>query len=252
MTGRRVAVVTGATAGIGLGVATAFGQAGYSVIGAGRRVDHGLEVQGRLRGDGVDFTFVGADVSDVAATRELIETASTTHGRIDVLVNNAGTVGPDPAATFDEIDEAAFDLTLSTNLKAPFFTAQAAARVMRAHGGGAIINVGSAAGELIGGDLLPYRAAKAGLMFLSRCLADTLEPVGIAVHTVVMYRVASDGGRRTTEARIARQGLDPADAQVVRDEYESGAVQPDDVGAAFVAMVERPGVLIGPGFVVRP
>jgi hypothetical protein len=67
-----------------------------------------------------------------------------------------------------------------------------------------------------------------------------------------MYRVASDGGRRTTEARIARQGLDPADAQVVRDEYESGAVQPDDVGAAFVAMVERPGVLIGPGFVVRP
>jgi len=252
VSGGRVVVVTGATAGLGLGVATAFARAGDTVIGCGRRVTHGREVEQRLRSDGLDFTFVAADASTAAGARGFVDEAATRCGSIDVLVNNAGTVGPDPSAELAQIDEAAFDQVVATYLKGPFFAAQAAAEVMAQKGRGTIFTVGSAAGELIGADLLPYRAAKAGLMFLSRCLAAALAPSGIVVHTLVLYRVDSDGGRRTTASRIERSGLGDAEARLLWDDYEVTAVRPEDVGAAFVQMVDRPSMLIGPGFVVRP
>ena len=249
---RPVVAITGATAGIGLGVARQFALAGAAVVAGGRREERGRAVEAELRAAGLDVTYAGGDTSTAEGAASFVDRVVGQHGRLDVLVNNAGSVGPDPLAPFDAVGEAAFDEVLAVNLKGPFFATQAAARVMVAQGGGTIVDVGSAAGELVSGSMVPYAAAKAGAMFMSRCLAEALAPCGVKVHTVVMYRVASEGGRRTLEARIANLGLTGSDADAFPAQYDATAVEPEDVGRAFVRLVEHGDVMIGPGFVVRP
>jgi 3-oxoacyl-[acyl-carrier protein] reductase len=249
---RRVVAVTGGTGGIGLGVARQLAVAGAAVVVCGRRPEVGAAVVAELRTAGLEVAFVAADVSIPGEAEAFVAAALDAHGRLDVLVNNAGTVGPVPNAPFAEIDEAAFDAIVDLNLKGTFFTAQAAARAMAAGGGGTIINIASAAGEAPGPELIAYRASKAAVLTLSRSLALALAPEGIIVHTVSMRRVATDGGRRTLEDRLVRQGVTGAAADAARSSYAAGAVAPDDVGRGLLALVDDPTVRSGPGFDVRP
>lgn len=250
MTSPRVVAVTGATAGVGLGIARAFAAAGSRVVGCARHAERGQAVEDQQRAEGLDITFVAGDVRTAAGCEAFVEAVVARHGRLDVLVNNAGTVGPDPLGDLAATDERAFDEIVDTNLKGPFFTTRAAVRANV--GLTSVVNIGSVAGEMVRSDLTAYRASKAGAMFLSQCLAETLQPAGVAVHTVVVYRVASDGGRRSVEARIAGGDLDASAAEALRAQYDDTAVDPDDFGAGIVRLVDQPGVLIGPGFVVRP
>jgi len=249
----RIVAVSGATAGIGLGVARQFAAAGHRVLGSARGVERGRTVEAELRAAGLDFTFVPADVSTTAGSQALIDAAVATHGGLDVLVNNAGTVGTRPLAPFMDVTEQHFDELVATNLRSMFFTTQLAAKAMADLGGrgGTVFNLGSLAGETVAAEMLTYRTTKAAAMFMSECLADALRPAGITVHTIVVHRVVSEGGRRTLEQRIVDIGADEAEAERLRRDYAATATEPDDLGRRLVHMLDHPGVTIGPGFTVR-
>src|SRR5438034_1719602 len=118
----KVVVVTGATAAQGLGssVARIFAAQGARVVGNGRRKERGVEVEREIRAAGGDFTFVQGDVQRVDDCRRLIETALDRHGRIDVLINNAPTIGEHPFAPSHETTEEDWDASIDTMLKGTF------------------------------------------------------------------------------------------------------------------------------------
>ena len=246
---RQVVAVTGVTSGIGRGIAEAFAGTGAAVFGSGRRVDKGTEVEAALRAAGHDFTFVQSDVQRVGDCVAFVDAAAARHGHVDVFVNNAGTVGPDPAAGWDEIDEEIWDTVVDTNMKGTFFSTQAALRVMAARGRGVIINIGSGAGEILAPEMPQYRASKAGVMFMSRAIALAAVALGVRLHTIVMYRVASEAGDRVLASRLV--GVDTEEADWIREETAATGVTADEVGAAMVKLVKYPSLLVGPNFVVR-
>jgi NAD(P)-dependent dehydrogenase (short-subunit alcohol dehydrogenase family) len=242
-----VVAVTGATAGIGLGIARVLAREGAAVIGNGRRASLGADLEASLRAEGRQFTYVEGDMTSSADARALVARCVERHGRLDVLVNNVGTVGPEPMRPLEAIDDDWWRLLVDTNLTSMFNGCRAAYAALCGTGG-AIVNVGSGAGESVGGDLLAYRAAKAGAMHFSRCLSKAVDPDGITVHTLVMHAVETDGGERVMEHRTRAMTADAASA--VRSARERVAVQPDDVGAGVAALLRDPTLTSGPGFVV--
>jgi NAD(P)-dependent dehydrogenase (short-subunit alcohol dehydrogenase family) len=160
----RVVVVTGGTRGIGLAITRAFLAAGADVVVCGRNVPDELP-----NADGRVASFVAADVRDPEQARAVIDETVRRHGRLDVLVNNAGGSPNADAAT---VSPRFVERIIALNLLAPFYVAQPANAVMQAQeSGGAIINIGSVAGRDPEPGSSAYAAAKAGLLQFSRALA---------------------------------------------------------------------------------
>src|SRR3989441_5699799 len=179
----RVVIVTGGASGIGATTARAFSAGGARfVVAAGAR-EGGGEVAGAPAG-----VFEAVDVADAAAVRALVERTVAAHRRIDVLVSNAfaTTLGPIERFTLD-----AWTRTLAVTLTAAFTGLQAVAPIMRAQGGGAVVNVASISG--LGGDrgLAAYNAAKAGMINLTRTAALELASAGIRVNAVCPGLIAT-------------------------------------------------------------
>jgi NAD(P)-dependent dehydrogenase (short-subunit alcohol dehydrogenase family) len=162
--GGRVAVVTGGTRGIGLGIAEAFLAAGADVLVCGRTAPASLpDAAGR------QASFAAADVRDPEQARTVIDQAVRRHGRLDVLVNNAG---GSPAADAATVSPRFVEKIVALNLLAPFYVAQPANAVMQAQeSGGVIVNIGSVAAHQAEPGTAAYAAAKAGLLQLTRALA---------------------------------------------------------------------------------
>jgi NAD(P)-dependent dehydrogenase (short-subunit alcohol dehydrogenase family) len=208
----RVAVVTGASSGLGARFARVLQGAGASVVVAARRLE-------RLEGLAKELdrvTAVACDVSDDRECERLVETTLEQHRRIDVLVNNAGIVEVTPAE--DESPEA-FRRVLAVNLTAPFVLSTLTARCMLEQGCGSIVNVASVLG-LVGVGQIPqasYAASKAGLINLSRELAAQWARRGVRVNALAPGWFASEmtaemfdeeGGQRWIRSRapIGRPG----------------------------------------------
>jgi NAD(P)-dependent dehydrogenase (short-subunit alcohol dehydrogenase family) len=183
----RVVVVTGASSGLGVQMATAASRAGARVVLAARRRDRLEEVAGAIpRADAIP-----ADVAEAGDRRRLIETTMERHGRIDALVNNAGVSHTGPALRQDVAD---FTRVLEVNLVAPFELACLAATAMRTTGGGSIVNIASVMG-LRSVDAAPdaaYVASKAGLIGLTRELASQWGRHGIRVNALAPGFFASE------------------------------------------------------------
>lgn len=183
----RVVVITGASSGLGVQMATAASRAGASVVLAARRRDRLEEIaRGLPRADAVP-----ADVADSADRRRLIATAVERHGRIDALVNNAGVSHTGPALRQEVAD---FARVLEVNLVAPFELACLAATAMRKTGGGSIVNIASVMG-MRSVDQAPdaaYVASKAGLIGLTRELASQWGRHGIRVNALAPGFFASE------------------------------------------------------------
>ena len=164
----RVAVVTGASSGLGVAFARALAEAGADVVLAARRVDRLEETRALVEGTGRRALAVATDVAVPEQCRALVDAAVAELGRVDVLVNNAG-VGTAVPATRESPEE--FRSVIDTNLHGCYWTAQACGRVMQP--GSSIVNVSSVLGLTTGG--LPqaaYSASKAGLLGLTRDLAQ--------------------------------------------------------------------------------
>jgi glucose 1-dehydrogenase len=180
-----VALVTGASSGIGQGIAVAFGQAGADVVVNYNRDAAGAEATAAaIRAAGRRALAVQADVGDPAAVERLFAAADAEFGRLDALVNNAG-IAHD-GRPLHETPPDAWDKVLRANLDGPFYCAAAAARRMIAAGrGGRIVNITSVHEEAcnVPGDG-PYHASKGGLRNLTRALALELAEHRITVNNL--------------------------------------------------------------------
>ncbi len=180
----KVAIVTGASQGIGRAIALGLAQAGAHVVLAkypDKRQDEIKAVKAEIEALGRKALIVQTDVAQVDQVRALMDQAHSTFGRIDILVNNAGWTGTTPAL---DVSEEEYDRTMAASLKSVFFASQAAARVMIPQGGGRIINIGSNFGEIAFKGRSVYAAAKAGVHHLSRALSLEWAKDGVLVNVV--------------------------------------------------------------------
>ena len=177
----RIAIVTGASKGIGLAVARTLAGEGAHVVAASRRASPALEALG----DAV--IHVPADLAEPGAPADVVATAVERFGRVDILVNNAG--GPPPGTSmpvfgFLDRDDAAWRAMLEFNLLSAVRACRAAIPVMLDGGGGAIVNVTSTHARMPSGVNVDYGAAKAALGNLTMALSEEFGPQGIRVNTV--------------------------------------------------------------------
>lgn len=164
----RVAIVTGASSGLGVAFARGFAEAGADVVLAARRADRLEGTAALVRAVGRTALCVETDVADPEACQAMVDAAMTAFGRIDVLVNNAG-IGTAVPATKETPEQ--FRKVVDVNLNGSYWAAQACGRVMKP--GGAIVNISSVLGLTTAG--LPqaaYAASKAGVIGLTRDLAQ--------------------------------------------------------------------------------
>ncbi len=197
----RVAVVTGGNGGIGLGMARGLAAAGAAVVVAGRKRDKSLKAVGELEALGARALAVEVDVTDEASVENLIRRTVEALGRVDVLVNNAGTnIRKQP----QEYTLAEWRTVLDTNLTSAFLASRAVYPLMKAQGGGKIINIGSMMSIFGASFTAPYAASKGGLVQLTKALATAWARDHIQVNAVLPGWIDTD---LTAEARRQVPGL---------------------------------------------
>jgi 3-oxoacyl-[acyl-carrier protein] reductase len=186
----KVAVVTGASRGIGRAIALELAQRGASiVINYNTSAEAASEVVNAVQTQGGQAIAVQADVGDFGQAARLIESAIDTFGRIDILVNNAGTTRDQLLALMKEED---WDLVLCTNLKGVFNCCKAAARQMMRQRSGRIVNISSVSGIAGQGGQTNYAASKAGMIGFTKSLAKELGPRNVTVNAVAPGFVLTD------------------------------------------------------------
>jgi NAD(P)-dependent dehydrogenase (short-subunit alcohol dehydrogenase family) len=180
----RVCIVTGGAQGIGEACVRRFaGEGAHPVI-----VDVDAE-RGQALARELGATYVHCDVGDKSQVDALVAQTLAAHGRIDMLVNNAGIFR---AADFLEVTEADFDAVLRVNLKGSFLVGQAVARAMAASGGGSIVNMSSVNGVLAIPNISSYNVSKGGVNQLTRVMALALADKNIRVNAVAPGTIATE------------------------------------------------------------
>jgi NAD(P)-dependent dehydrogenase (short-subunit alcohol dehydrogenase family) len=186
----KVAVVTGAAAGIGLACARRFTAEGAKVMLSDIDEGKGAAAAKEIADSGAEARFVACDVGDKAQVDAMIETAAETFGGIDCAIANAGIVH---ACDFLDLAEADFDRVIRVNLKGVFLTGQAAARQMVAQGrGGTIINMSSVNAVMAIPAITPYVTAKGGVNQLTKVMALSLVDHGIRVNAIGPGSIMTD------------------------------------------------------------
>jgi NAD(P)-dependent dehydrogenase (short-subunit alcohol dehydrogenase family) len=180
----RVSIVTGAAQGIGEACVRRFARDGAKVVIADLDDARGQALARELQG-----LYVHCDVGDKAQIDALVAATLRAHGRIDVLVNNAGIF---KAADFLDVTEADFDAVLRVNVKGAFLAGQAVAREMAKAGRGAIVNMSSVNGTLAIPDIASYNVSKGGINQLTRVMALALADKGIRVNAVAPGTIATE------------------------------------------------------------
>ena len=235
----KVAVVTGAGAGIGLAITKALAEEGAHVVAGSRKTD---------AFDGLDrVTGVAADLSEADAPAQLIRRAIDDHGRLDVLVNNVGAVRL-RLDGFLALGDEDFEWALQLNFFIALRATRAALTHMVDHGGGAIVNVASVnAFYHPDGAVIDYGAAKAALVNLTKALSQEFGPQGVRINAVSPGPVDTDlwlGEHGVAETVAAATGVDAATA---RERIVAGMggipsgrfTRPDEV-ATLVALLASP------------
>ncbi len=220
----KVAVVTGATGGIGVAICRALAEAGAQVVAVYRGKQAEAEaLAGSLPGTG--HAAMQADVTAPASLQRLATQLAERFGTVDVLVNSAGTTRFVPHEDLDALDDGLIDQIFATNWRGPFATIRALRRLLEQRGGGVVVNISSVAATLGIGSNVAYCASKAALNTMSVSLARALAP-SVRVMTV-------SPGLVDTEFI---KGMDPAWRQAYIDKTPLGRlVQPEDVGRAVVS-----------------
>jgi 3-oxoacyl-[acyl-carrier protein] reductase len=175
---RNVALVTGAATGIGRAIAVALARAGYDLaINYSRSEDEARATARMVEEAGARCLVVKADVSDEAQVEHLVRSVEEVHGgRLDLLVNNAGTTIDTPPKQFDTIAVEDFDRVFDVNVRGTFLVTKHAARLLRAMPRADIINTASIVGLRPGAQPLPYSASKAAIISMTRTFAAALGP----------------------------------------------------------------------------
>ena len=186
----KIALVTGASSGLGDRFARVLAAAGARVAIAARRTDRLETLAAELRATGHEAFPVGIDVASVASVRAGAQAVLDAWGPIDILVNNAGI---SIQAKLESIEEAEYDAVLDTNLKGAFFMAQAAAKqMMAAKREGRIVNIASIVGQRAVGQLSSYGMSKAGMIQMTHSMAREWGRYGINTNAIAPGYIATD------------------------------------------------------------
>jgi 3-oxoacyl-[acyl-carrier protein] reductase len=239
---RKLAIITGGARGIGRGCAHALAEKGLDLALVDLLAPEMERTRAELEALGARITCHEADVADHARAAAVIAEIVAAHGRIDVLVNNAGRSSP---KGITEITEAEFDRAIAVNLKSCFNYIQAAVPHMQAAGGGRIVSM-SSLNALSGGvtsavSKFSYAAAKAGILGMTRALAKELGPT-IAVNAICPGVIETELGNALTKSR---------GAELTKGIALGRLGTPQDVAqlVAFLATVE-PNFITGQSFVI--
>jgi NAD(P)-dependent dehydrogenase (short-subunit alcohol dehydrogenase family) len=164
----KVALITGGGTGIGRAIAVAFAREGASVAVAARRVEKLKEVAGAIEKEGGQAIALECDVTRAKDAERAVRETAVKFGKLDVLVNNAGTLS---VSTVENITEEDWDRVMTVNLKGPFLLSRAALKEFRKAGGGAIVNIGSVLGLVAMQNRAAYCASKGGVTLLTKAMA---------------------------------------------------------------------------------
>ncbi|MBZ5710673.1 SDR family oxidoreductase [Nannocystis pusilla] len=184
----KTALVTGGASGLGAEICRCLAAAGARVVATDVRTEPLEQLVGEVRRAGGDIEAARLDVLDGDAAEALVHDVRARHGRLDFLVNNAGT---DKTLAIDELSVADIDRVLGVNLRGPFVLSRAAFPLLRAQGGGYIVNIVSTAAKRAWANASAYHASKWGLLGLSHALHVEARPFGIKVTALLA------GGMRT-------------------------------------------------------
>src|ERR1700722_16699106 len=241
----RVALVAGASKGIGAATAEAFAAAGAAVVLGSRDIAALEAVAGRIRSRGGQALATYLDVTEADSMRAVVDQALSTFGRLDMAFNNAA-AGPLPAPLAD-IDPAEFDLGIATHIRGTFLGMKFQIPAMLNSGGGAIVNMASIAGLNGTANLAAYVAGKAGIIGLTKVAALDYADQGIRVNVVapgpiLTYYLEAAGPQAQQGAAMStpmrRVGRPAEVAQVVlwlcsdQSSFVTGTVMPIDGGQA--------------------
>jgi NAD(P)-dependent dehydrogenase (short-subunit alcohol dehydrogenase family) len=234
----KVAIITGATSGIGLSTAELFIAEGAKVVIAGRRREDGEAIAKRL---GPACSFVRTDATQEDQFRALVDHTTNSHGRLDCLFNNAG--GPGPTGSIADLPINGFDAAVALNLRSVAIGMKLAAPIMRKQGSGSIINNGSIAGSRAGySSSITYSAAKAAVIHMTKVVAMELGESNVRVNSISPGAIA-------TGILAKALGLSIAEAErsvdIIREAYKKAqplprAGLPEDIAhaALFLASDE--------------
>ncbi|MET0902266.1 MAG: glucose 1-dehydrogenase [Acidimicrobiales bacterium] len=237
----RVALVTGSSSGIGAAIAAALAERGARVvINSSSSVAEGQELAAKLP----DATYLQADIADPASARQLVAATVEHHGRLDIVVNNAGTTAVIPHDDLDAVTAETWERILGVNVVGTWNVIQAAVPHLRDSGDGVILNITSLAGVRPVGSSIPYAVSKAALNHLTLLLANVLGPE-IRVNAVAPglidtpwtedWDAVRDEVRQTAPLRRSGTPEDVADAclGLIATRYATGQILVVDGGVAL-------------------
>lgn len=185
----KVAIVTGASRGIGRAIAVAMATSGVKVVVTARSADALQSLVLEIQAAGGQALSVPSDIASSADVERLFETALENFGRVDILVNNAGITRDTLLVRMKDED---WDAVLDTNLKGPFLCTRAAARIMGKQRSGRIVNISSVVGEMGNAGQANYCASKAGLIGLTKSVARELAKRNVTVNAVTPGFIVTD------------------------------------------------------------
>lgn len=184
----KVAVVTGATSGIGEGIVQVFLDEGAKVVFCGRREEQGCELERGYREVGHDATFVRADMTVEADVQNLLDTVLSTYGKVDILVNNAGVMHPFSITEMDMATD--YDAVMNVNIRAYFYTTKLFGAALQT--GGSIVNIASVGGLGAAPTLSTYAASKTAVISLTKSSGVELAGRGVRVNAICPGTIFSE------------------------------------------------------------
>ncbi len=225
----KIAIITGATSGIGERAAELFVEEGATVVLSGRRAELGQGIAARL---GQNAHFVQADMAAEADIEALVRSTKERFGRIDVLFNNAG--HGLPPFRIAEADIATWDLMMAVHVRAVVIAMKAVAPVMIAQGSGSIITTASVAGYRAGGSSHAYSTAKAAVLHLTRSVAAELGEHNIRVNSVSPGAIVTGifGKGIGLDPGVADREVATLEARFAKSQPIPRAGLPDDIARA--------------------
>jgi 2-deoxy-D-gluconate 3-dehydrogenase len=225
-----VAVVTGASRGIGLDMAVALADAGADIVGVSATLpDSGSEVEDAVQRSGRTFIGMSADLADPDAVNDLATRLSTLDRPADILVNNAGTIARAPASEHSDAD---WQRVLQVNLSSQFVLTRAIGRGMLERGRGKIVFTASLLSFQGGINVASYAAAKSGIAGLTRALANEWAPRGVNVNAIAPGYIETDN--------TAALRADPQRSRAILDRIPAGRWGvPADLRGAVVFLASR-------------
>ncbi|MFC7131545.1 MULTISPECIES: SDR family NAD(P)-dependent oxidoreductase [Salinibaculum] len=247
----KVAVITGAASGIGESTALRYAEEGAKVVAADVDVEAGQATVDEIEDDGGEATFVETNVAEEDDVKEMIETAVSEYGGIDVLFNNAGIEGP--LSTFADYDMDSFDQVVAVNLRGVFMGIKYGIEAMLADGGGSIISTSSIAADSGVMGRSAYSATKAGVNGMTRVAAMEYAEDDIRVNTVLPGIVETPMHHRAAEQKPDRvTRFEVSEAMQGKGQPERLADAVLFLGSDLSARITGVTLPVDGGFLIKP